>query len=179
MIPGIPFTQRVRNWLLPDRLPDVVIGGADDPYLIRWHLIPRNPIFNVYLHQFCRSDDDRALHDHPWVNLSWLLVGTYDEVVPGKHDTDRIDPDQAKRDPRFHTQIRRYAGALVLRRASAAHRVVLLKDAQGKERPVWTLFITGPRFREWGFWCPKGWRHWQEYTRELPGGVSEIGRGCE
>lgn len=26
-----------------------------------------------------RSDDDRALHDHPWVNMSILLEGTYTE----------------------------------------------------------------------------------------------------
>lgn len=54
------------------RAPDVVIGEADSPYLLRWHPIPRNPIFNVYLHQFLRDDDDRALHDHPWVNVSLL-----------------------------------------------------------------------------------------------------------
>ena len=26
----------------------------------------RNKIFNIYLHQIIRSDDDRALHDHPY-----------------------------------------------------------------------------------------------------------------
>jgi hypothetical protein len=61
------------------RAPDVIIGGHDNPYLLRWFIIPRNPIFNIYLHQFLRSDDDRALHDHPWPWCSILLRGSYAE----------------------------------------------------------------------------------------------------
>ena len=45
------------------RAPDFVIG-AD--YLRRWWVIPRNDSQNVYLHDIRKSDDDRALHDHPW-----------------------------------------------------------------------------------------------------------------
>ena len=63
------------------RTPDLVIGGWDDPYLLRWWLIPRNRWFNVYLHLFLRSDDDRALHDHPWFNLSFLLEGAADTAI--------------------------------------------------------------------------------------------------
>ena len=29
-----------------------------------------------------RDDEDRALHDHPWHNVSLLLVGQYIEVTP-------------------------------------------------------------------------------------------------
>lgn len=61
------------------REPDFIIGGAADPYVRRWWLIPRNPVLNVYLHEFLRSDDDLALHDHPWWNASLLLWGTYTE----------------------------------------------------------------------------------------------------
>lgn len=42
------------------RNPDFIIGGAD-PYMLRWWVIPRNKVFNIYLHRFLRSDDDRAL----------------------------------------------------------------------------------------------------------------------
>ena len=52
------------------RPADFVIGGAERPYLRRWWVIPRNRLFNVYLHQFLRSDDDRALHDHPWLTAA-------------------------------------------------------------------------------------------------------------
>ena len=61
------------------RTPDFIIGDKEDPYLARWHLIPRNPVFNLYAHRFLRSDDDRALHDHPWLNASVLLDNTLTE----------------------------------------------------------------------------------------------------
>jgi hypothetical protein len=68
------------------REPDCVIGPPDNPYLRRWWLIPRNRWFNLYLHNILRDDDDRALHDHPWANLSILLRGAYREVTPrGTH----------------------------------------------------------------------------------------------
>ena len=34
---------------------------------------------NAYLHQFLRSDDDRANDGHPWHNVSTLLRGRYRE----------------------------------------------------------------------------------------------------
>lgn len=138
------------------REPDVVIGGREDPYLARWFLIPRNRWFNVYLHHFLRSDDDRALHDHPWWNLSILLRGAYVEhtVRPGG----------------INVRTQRQAGAMKLRRAASAHRIEL------PDGPVWTLFVTGPRLRSWGFHCPKGWVHWRRFTAGPRG--ETIGRGC-
>ncbi len=141
------------------RKPDVVIGSLLRPYLKRWHLIPRNPAFNIYLHQFLRSDDDRALHDHPWVNLSILLHGTYTEhtIAAGG----------------IHERTVRRTGDLKLRGALDAHRIELT------DGPCWTLFLTGPRWRIWGFHCAEaGWVPWKQFTRELPGGVSEVGAGC-
>ena len=44
--------------------------------------------------------------------------------------------------------------------------------------PCWSLFLFGPRIREWGFHCPeRGWVHWEEFTK--PGRPGEIGRGCD
>ncbi|MDZ7823006.1 MAG: hypothetical protein U5K75_02470 [Ahrensia sp.] len=62
--------------------PDLIIGGAEDPYMRRWFIIPRNRWFNIYLHEIVRSDDDRALHDHPWWSLSLVLDGQMLEVLP-------------------------------------------------------------------------------------------------
>lgn len=140
------------------RSPDVIIGGAENPYLYRWHVIPRNKFFNIYLHHFMRSDDDRALHDHPWVNMSILLKGNYTEVTPNG----------------YHY---RTAGHIYARLPSALHRV-LLDTAPWGERSCWTLFITGPRVREWGFACPKGWVHWKKFTGEDDSGSSIVGKGC-
>lgn len=36
------------------RKPDFVIGDPANPYLLRWYVIPRNKVFNIYLHKFCK-----------------------------------------------------------------------------------------------------------------------------
>lgn len=145
-----------------NRAPDFIIGDAADPYLLRWWVIPRNRIGNVYLHRFLRSDDDRALHDHPWASVSILLRGGYLEHVPA----DPADPGGPTR------AIRRHQGDIVFRRPSAPHRIELI-DGQ----PCTTLFLTGPKVRSWGFWCTWGWRHWSEFTAGPRG--ERVGRGCE
>lgn len=139
--------------------PDVVIGGPEGPYLHRWFIIPRNGLFNLYFHRFFRSDDDRALHDHPWVNVSILIASEYVEVQPTKGATVR--------------RIRREQGSIVMRRPTSAHRVEIDPADSGL---VYTLFITGPRVRVWGFWCPQGWRDWREYVDQRDAG--QIGKGC-
>src|ERR1700684_1178987 len=62
--------------------PHFVIGDPKNPYMLRWYILPRNPLFNVYLHKFLRNDDDdRALHDHPWPSLSLLVKGWVVEEI--------------------------------------------------------------------------------------------------
>lgn len=137
------------------RPPDFVIGEKDDPYFERWYIIPRNRWFNIYLHHFLKSDDDRALHDHMYVNMSILLSGWYFEHLRN----DRIEIRMPWRP--------------IFRLPKTAHRIELVSDA-----PVWTLFITGPCVREWGFLCPGGWRHWSVFTSTDAKG-SIVGKGCE
>lgn len=142
------------------RLPDFIIGPSDDPYLERWWIIPRNRWFNIYLHHFLRSDDDRALHDHRYVNVSVLLRGSYLEHL---------------RDGRVLLRKPWSVWApwrLVFRLRTTAHRVALIDCA-----PVWTLFLTGPHVRNWGFWCEHGWKPWEEFVKVRPGG-NEAGDGC-
>jgi hypothetical protein len=141
------------------RPPDFIIGGHERPYLLRWFVIPRNPIINVYFHAFRRSDDDRALHDHPWINCSIILRGRYIEhtIAPGGiHRREIIDEGSIK----F-----RWSGR-------TAHRIEL------HDGPCLTLFITGPRYRAWGFHCPEqGWIPWQQFT--APNDSGAIGAGCD
>lgn len=142
---------------LTARQPDFVIGGRE-PYLMRWWVIPRNRFFNVYLHLFLRDDDDRAHHDHPWVNASVLLQGRYFE--------------HKIRAGGVHVARLRQAGSVVLRLPTAAHRITLINGA-----PCWSLFLTGPVMREWGFHCPRGWVPWRTFTNPEDGGAT-VGRGC-
>lgn len=152
--------SRLARWLIVricGRPADVSIGGERDPYLRRWWVIPRNPLFNIYLHQFLRDDDDRALHDHPWFSLSLVLAGRLRE-----HTIDRGG---------IHRRRELAAGTWRLRSAWFAHRLELPAG------DCWTLFITGPVLRRWGFHCPSvGWRYWREFTD--PSGM-RIGRGCD
>lgn len=152
---------------------DFAIGGEEHPYCLRWWVIPRNRVFNIYLHKFIRNDEDRALHDHPWLNCSIPLVNGYIEVnfewrpikTPG-----RFLPPLVRTEPRV--------GSVTFRRPSTAHRVELYRNwHDGGMIPAWSLFITGPIVREWGFVCPKAWRPWWEFTK--PGAYGEIGKGCE
>ena len=136
------------------------VGPAGNPYLRRWWIIPRNRFFNLYLHQILRSDDDRALHDHPWVNCSVVLRGSYVEWARGPDDDMGTERPYVRR-----------AGNVVFRRPRRAHRLVV-----PAAEPAWTLFITGSRVREWGFFCSHGWVHWKIFT--APGAPGDVGKGC-
>lgn len=148
--------------------PDFVIGDAANPYLRRWWIVPRNRQCNVYLHEILRSDDDRALHDHPWDNTSFLIEGEYTEIAP-------VFPGTYSGPGRAGDQLRetvRRAGDVVSRSATDSHRLIV----PGGGRAV-SLFMTGPNLREWGFWCAKGWVHWKDFTGGANGEL--VGRGCE
>lgn len=155
-----------------NREPDFVIGGHEKPYLNRHFLIPRNPVFNVYVHQFLRSDDDRAHHDHPWLfNISWLILGSYIEHI--------ITAGGAL------VRTLRNAGDWKFRWGKAPHRVELIGNEGDppevpfvEAEPCWTVFITGPRVREWGFYCmERGWIHWKRFT--APDNKGAVGKGCD
>jgi hypothetical protein len=167
----MPVNNRLTRWLAsrlatrlpPERDPDFRIGELDadgNGQLNRWYLIPRNRLFNVYLHEILRDDDDRALHDHPWWSLSLVLHGTMAEIYR------RPDATEAAR--------AMYTGALVWRRAKFAHRLYL--PVVSEERSAWTLFLTGPTVRTWGFHCPRGWVPWRTYTAST--GNTSVSRGC-
>ncbi|RAV17480.1 hypothetical protein DQP57_00185 [Mycobacterium colombiense] len=147
--------QLNKNWLrkLLTGQPHFIIGGEHNPYLLRWFLIPRNSFINIYLHKFKRSDDDRALHDHPWWFASLILKGQYIE-----HRDDG-------------STRHRKAGSVALRRPNTLHRVQLLQEVvtsdagwtMQRERPTWTLIVTGPKLRNWGFECARGWVPWEYF----------------
>lgn len=141
------------------RPPDFVIGGQERPYLLRWWLVPRNAILNAYAHCFKRSDDDRAHHSHPWLfRISLILRGEYTEhrILAGGIVVKTI----------------RRAGDLSFFWGASPHRIELHAG------DCWTLFITGPRVREWGFFCmERGFIHWKRFTAADDKGA--IGKGCD
>ena len=126
------------------RKPDFVIYSDADgkkPNLKRWYILPRSYYFNCYLHQFVGSDK-RTPHDHPWWSLSITLWGGGKEkrYKDGKWKLNRL-----------------YPGRIFIRSAAYTHRVVI------EAGPVWTLFITGPAIRSWGFWEDGEFIPWREF----------------
>jgi hypothetical protein len=161
---GTRLLKWASGWLAGG--PHFKIGGEDDPYLLRWYLLPRNRLFNVYLHKFLRDDIDTALHDHPWWFVSWIVKGGYYEVTQ--------DPTV----PRAEVVRTRAAGSVAFRRADHRHRVVLLRSRQDyRMLPCWTVVVTGPVSRSWGFWCNGRFIHWRKFTEDYEGG-SRVGGGC-
>jgi hypothetical protein len=128
----------------------------------RWFVIPRNKLFNIYLHYIEDSDDERALHDHRGHNISILLRGSYIE-----HFKDKVRV--------------RNAPCIIFRKADTPHRIQLYKNPfilGRKMLPTWSIFIKLKDIREWGFWCPQGWRHWEEFVKKTDD-RNAIGKGCD
>lgn len=165
------------------RAPDLTIGPAEDPQTLRWHLL-RWRGWQIALHRWCRSDGDRALHDHTGDNISILLTGRYREMVreyapdirPGSPWAAVFDRDAEGRYYIDREYLRRRF-VPYFRKAETPHRVIL------HEGPLWSLWIRWPPRREWGFHCPKGWRHWRDFLAEKDHyntvGHSTVGRGCD
>ena len=155
--------------IVSERAPDFIVGSEnpDGAYLERWWLIPRNRLFNIYLHHFLRDDDPRALHDHPWASISILLSGKLIEHTVAYGGVRGLQVLQK--------------GDVKYRPARFAHRLELEKYQLPFGRPTskhaWTIFITGPVIRKWGFHCPDaGWVSWDKFTQ--PGKPGETGSGC-
>lgn len=132
-------------------------------YMERWWRLPRNWALNIYYHIVRRSDDDRALHDHPWFSFSIVLDGGYHE-----HEI---------KEGGIHTRTWYGPGAMRFRwHGRKAHRLELktgpMREApmmsiqeemayegdRQVEFPATTIFITGPVLRRWGFHAAEhGW----------------------
>lgn len=88
------------------------------PALIRYYILPR-----IKLHYIHSSDED--FHTHPWNGWSFIL-GHYTEHVPNEANDGYFEHERW-----FFNRVYAYR----------PHRVIIKK-------PVWTLFIHGPRVNE-------------------------------
>jgi len=112
-----------------------VISTKGYVYLVRWYLIPKNRFLNIYLHLFIRDDWAPELHDHPWFSVSYILRGHYYEQT----EKQILDTYQK--------------GDIIFRRPKFSHRIMV----PFCKKKCWSIFITGPKIREWGFHTDKGW----------------------
>lgn len=109
-------------------------------YLRRWILASLFG-YRLMLHKIVRADHDRCLHDHPWGFIGIILKGGYTEQLPNNVFRTNKAPCFINRwNPTF------------------THRIDKLLAPSS-----WTLLITGPYRKTWGFFTPKGWMEWKEF----------------
>lgn len=127
------------------------IERSDGLYLRRWVLFePRRRWvwgslagWRLLFHEFHRVDEDECFHDHPWRFWTLVLWGGYEEETPDGHR-------------------RTYPGRVYYRPAKYRHKITRLFA-----RRVYTLVVTAPRERAWGFIPPHAlhrWIHWKSFT---------------
>lgn len=106
------------------------------------------------VHWILKSDDDRAMHDHPFDSISIVLKGGYWEHKP--------DGSRKWCGP----------GTVIRRKAEDVHRLELVSElsehGQIYYQPCWSLFIMGPWRRDWGFHTGYGWVYWRDYLEGGP-----------
>lgn len=153
--------------LLMRFLPYFEITGEDGSiYLRRFYLYRGKKRPHIFLHHILRSDDDRALHDHPWAFTSIMLSGRYTEISPftdqrmeSFYDV-RFDPCYGGH--LFSERIRAFA--IIRHKAQDRHRLYL-----NPGETVWTLVFAGERERDWGFWMHGEFTHWKKFTEKMKG----------
>lgn len=128
-----------RRWRWPRIIWRQRLGKPGDPYLIRWVVDVGR--FSVRLHRWLGSDDLRAPHDHAWGFWSILIAGKMWDRTPGQsggYTGDRPFLERARRwlRPEYFT---------------AEHRHSVRVGPKG----AWSILLTGPEEREWGFWTPR------------------------
>lgn len=168
-----------------------IIPNCDgDPYLFRWYVFKSRWV-SLFVHKFVRSDEDRALHDHPW---AFLVIPIWRGYV--EHSDVRVDPKDLKANLAEwvvgRREVKRRVWPIIgtrLRPATYRHRVKLIpapwinaaesfdyRDTSTADEyrvkcirqvlPSWSLFFHFPKIREWGFWPSQGFVKWNIWSRD-------------
>jgi hypothetical protein len=120
--------------------------GVHGIYLSRFTLARLGAV-RVYLNRFHRGDEDLELHDHPWRwAVSLILSGGYTEE---RRDGVRVSLRV------------RVPGNLNVILGDTFHRIASVQP------DTWTLFVAGPRAKDWGFWNRVGgtFTPWRDFLR--------------
>ena len=136
-----------RKRIVMDRL-------ENEPYLERYYLFLRDRKrfpFNIFLHKFLKSDPD-DVHDHPWPYATVILKGGYWEWIPHFDTVGRKTGEY---------QVWRGPGHFRISKANSFHRIELDPDIT-----AWTLFMPGPKQRDWGFLVQNKWIQWEQYLKQ-------------
>ena len=139
------FRSKFLNWLDKLGRKRVIMDRFEnEPYLTRYYLFLKDRKwfpFNVFLHNFHKGDLD-DLHDHPWPYLTIIIRGGYWEHTP-------------------RGRFWRAPGHIRISTPSSLHRIELERGVD-----TWTVFVPGPKIREWGFIREGKWVQNEEYLKE-------------
>lgn len=172
-----PWLIRFLDWLLPHK---VIVNCDRDPFLRRWYLLRTAPVA-IFIHQFIRSDEDRALHDHPWAFLVIPIWRGYIEHSDYTTTDDDLGNPVEVREP-MERRVYPILGTR-FRPATYRHRVELLRDMRtassrvlhpkitahtykAVESPAWSIFIRFREVRDWGFWPASGFIQWNRWWQD-------------
>lgn len=142
----ISFLEKIIS-TLPSK---VIYRGDGKKYLTRYYLFkkPKPWLPSIYIHCFHASDEDYELHSHPWnFSLSLILKGSYLEHFRVQdHCLSRL---LSSGNYNFITE-------------GKYHKIELITNE------VWTLFVSGQKVSDWGFWHPKTKKYtpWKEFVEE-------------
>ena len=133
----------------------IIMDRTDnEPYLERYYVFLKDRRwfpFNVFVHKFLQSDPGHP-HDHPWAFCTIILRGGYWEWRPVLNNMGRPMGERVQW---------KGAGSIRFGHARDYHRVELEPGVT-----PWTLFIPGPKFREWGFLVGNKWVQHDEYFEQ-------------
>jgi hypothetical protein len=138
--PGITWGQR--------------LGEPECPYARRW-VLNLGRFGSLRVHHWVASDDQRFPHDHAWWFLTVVLRGGYTDI--SDMTSDWVPPSTTSTF-RIHDHVR----APAVRFRSAQHRHKVKVDHDG----AWTVLLTGPPVRDWGFWVDGQFKRMRQYFRE-------------
>lgn len=115
---------------------------SEEEYLHRYYYLNFRPFARIVLHKFLRSDID-GLHDHPWGFSTYILSGGYWETTQ-------------------QGCFWRSQGYHATQTSNFFHRISIDPEKAGED--TWTLFMMGPKEKDWGFLNENDhWVQWEEY----------------
>lgn len=113
----------------------------------------KTSVFEIRLHWIVTPDWGEHTHDHPFDFVRAVLNGGYTERVV------KVDPD----DPQvvtLKTQEHK-KGDISFVRAETQH---LINEVHPD---TFTLVVTGPKRRDWGFQVGGSWVYWEDYIQQM------------
>lgn len=121
-----------------------------------------------------------------WLTKTLAAVDGRFESLTSARVAHRFQPVTQSLGMQGHKRIWRGPGSVIHRYASDAHRLELGRSKHGwhyfdvqrqaerhdrRALPSWSLFVTGPNRRKWGFWKPEGWVPYHDHI-DTGNGVS-------